>query len=663
MHAFVGSAVLAAVLAFATWAMLRRGSRRRALGTATAVFVCVGGVAFAWQSLQPASEPQRIPDAPPAPVREVGLTQFETMRPVATPSEGYVSSAACRKCHPGNHDTWAASYHRTMTQVASPSVVIGDFDDRTVSADGRSYRLRRRDDVCWAEMDDPGAAGGQGPRIERPIVMTTGSHHMQVYWYPVERSRVLGQLPLMFLKETQDWIPRSAGFLQPPGSSHREETGRWNKTCSRCHSTHPRARPRSEDDWDTLVAEFGIACEACHGPGQQHVQWHSNSPPSPVSGHTHLADDPIVNPSRVPHRRAAEVCGQCHSMATPKNNQQTLLHGSAFRPGAELGATHFIIRDDEPTRGFYGQFMPPEKVDELLGMSFWRDGMIRVSGREFNGLLESGCYQRGELSCLSCHVLHKPDDDPRPLTAWADDQLALGMDGDEACLQCHETNRYNENHTHHPEASAGGRCYNCHMPHTTYGLLKAIRSHQISSPDVAVDLRAGRPNACNLCHLDETLGWTAEHLEQWYGKGPPDLDEDQQTTAAALLWMLRGDAGQRALVAWSMGWPPAQEVSGDQWQAPFLAYLLEDPYDAVRFIAHRSLRSQPGFQDFSYDFVGPAEQRTAARDRALKIWSDGSSEVRPSARKLLLDDESGLQLDILQRLLRERDDRPVNLVE
>ena len=34
----------------------------------------------------------------------------------------------------------------------------------------------------------------------------------------------------------------------------------------------------------------------------------------------------------------------------------------------------------------------------------------------------------------------------------------------------------------------------------------------IESPDVATTLKTGRPNACNLCHLDKTLDWTAEHL-------------------------------------------------------------------------------------------------------------------------------------------------------
>jgi hypothetical protein len=551
-----------------------------------------------------------------------------------------------------------------MTQIARPSAVMGDFDDTTISFDGRTYRLERRNDVCWVEMDDPDFDVGEVPRIERPIVLTTGSHHMQVFWYPDGGgSRVVGQMPLIFLKEEAQWIPRAAAFLKPPGGSFSAETGRWNKTCSRCHTTYGRARPGDDGEWDTLVAEFGISCEACHGPGQQHVQMHEEASRSANVQRTHAFDDRIVDPGKLSHRRASEICGQCHSMAAPKNSKRELANGSDFRPGQVLDATHFVVRDDEAARGYYKQFMTAEEVTELMRMSFWADGMIRVSGREFNGLSDSACYQRGELSCLSCHSLHKTDDDPRPLVEWADDQLGVGMNGNDACLQCHESNRYDSKHTHHQPHSSGSRCYNCHMPHTTYGLLKAIRSHQISSPDVSADLSAGRPNACNLCHLDQTLAWTSEHMDQWYGSTKPDLNEDQQTVAASLLWLLKGDAGQRALAAWSMSWPPALEASGDQWPAPFLAYLLDDPYDAVRFIAHRSLRRQPGFDGFEFDFVGPANERKLATDRALEIWNDRSTAGRKSGRHLLMDAESGLQRDVLKRLLEQRDDRAVNLIE
>ena len=63
------------------------------------------------------------------------------------------------------------------------------------------------------------------------------------------------------------------------------------------------------------------------------------------------------------------------------------------------------------------------------------------------------------------------------------------------------------------------------------------------------------------------------------------MSDDDRTVAASLVSLLKGDAGQRAIVAQAFGWPPAQRASGTNWMAPYLALLLNDPYDAVRYIA------------------------------------------------------------------------------
>jgi hypothetical protein len=262
--------------------------------------------------------------------------------------------------------------------------------------------------------------------------------------------------------------------------------------------------------------------------------------------------------------------------------------------------------------------------------------------------------------------MHKTPDDPRPIAEWADThQVAAGMDGNGACLQCHAAIGTNlPAHTKHRPASTGSSCYNCHMPYTTYGLLRALRSHQISSPTAAASIDTGRPNACNSCHLDKTLAWTSDYLEKWYATPKVTLSEDEQTIAASLLWLLRGDAGQRALAAWSMSWPPAQHASGSGWMAVPLAMLLNDPYDAVRFIAHRSLRSLPGFDGFQYDFLAPSPDRLATTLKALDHWP---RTLRPGDRRtdatLLLDAAGSPRMDAIIRLGLQRDDRPIVLRE
>ena len=165
------------------------------------------------------------------------------------------------------------------------------------------------------------------------------------------------------------------------------------------------------------------------------------------------------------------------------------------------------------------------------------------------------------MSCLYCHEMHPQKDDQRTKAEWANDQLKPGMRGDESCLQCHEEYRSDERlalHTHHLSNSEGSRCYNCHMPHTTLGLMKAMRSHTVDSPSVAATVATGRPNACNLCHLDQTLQWTSDHLSQWYQIESPELNQEEKEVASSVRWLLKGDAGQRAIIGWHLGWGPAQ---------------------------------------------------------------------------------------------------------
>jgi hypothetical protein len=260
--------------------------------------------------------------------------------------------------------------------------------------------------------------------------------------------------------------------------------------------------------------------------------------------------------------------------------------------------------------------------------------------------------------------MHKADDDPRPLAEWADDQLGAGMDGNAACLQCHDIYRTNLTaHTKHAPESSGSSCYNCHMPYTTYGLLKTIRSHTISNPSATETVDAGRPNACNLCHLDKTLEWTADSLNRWYGTPKPELGEDERSTAASVLWTLRGDAGQRAIAAQAMAWSPAQQVSGTSWMAPHLATLLDDPYDAVRFIAIRSLRTLPGFADFQFNFVAPGSERRQAQLRTMAAWDRAKGAAPSMPPTTLVRADRSLDVDNVLRLLKLRNTRRVLLRE
>lgn len=607
-------------------------------------------VGAAWQGCGPQADP----------VGEAPLVSAEVTAAIphqGRPQDGYVGSSACVGCHADEHASWHRSYHRTMTQAASRESVLAPFDGRTVvENNGRVWKIEQGDGTWFASPQRPGDPTTFG--APRRVVMTTGSHHMQVYWLEGEGpGREPEIFPFVYLLADRRWIPREASFVAPPDPGHMDS--RWNDGCIRCHATggQPRHDPTTKA-YDTRVAELGIACEACHGPGGAHAAFYE----TPEAERVGAPSPDVVNPLYLPIVRQAQVCGQCHAATGPPSLASDiawLADGYPYRPGDDLFATRGISR--HPAKAAKPSARVPERnfpmSDEQWPYFFWPDGQVRVSGREYNGLLETACYQRGDMTCMTCHSMHTSD----PV-----DQLAPGREGDGACIDCHgEIAKNLEAHTHHPTTSTGSRCLNCHMPHTTWGLTKAIRSHEITSPSVA-ESRAPvrRPNACNLCHLDQSLGWTAEHMARWYGHERPKLGRLGEDVAASIVWLLKGDAGQRALLAWHMGWAPAREASGTDWLAPHLSMAAaSDPYAQVRYRAAKSLRTLPGFEDWAFDFLAPQAERTAAGKAAYTRWKARPSGPRAKASRLLLRPDGGLDEDFALRLQRARDNRRIFLAE
>ena len=580
----------------------------------------------------------------------------------------FVSSSSCRSCHPDQYASWHATYHRTMTQVATPETVQAPFDDVELELDGRSYRLWRNGDEFWAEMPDPDResllstrgrdlARAEVDKVQRRVVLTTGSHRMQHYWVASPQEQGLLGLPWEFHIAEQRWIPMLDAHVIPPDQPR--SVGQWNSQCIVCHALDgvPGFDPRS-GLWSPQVAELGISCEACHGPGEKHVAHHRN-PLNRLRQRSSTGPDPtIVNPARTSSKVSAEICGQCHSTFHMTNEggqpdfASYLMGGGRYQAGGDLASSRRMLSTQPPgTTESYFRNVYWNETD--VRDAFWGDGSARVGGREFLGLLSTSCFLNGEMSCLSCHSMHRSN---------PAGQLARHMDGNAACLQCHESIAEDLTaHTHHSATSSGSLCYNCHMPHTSFALLRAARSHRVDSPSADSSARTGRPNACNLCHLDQTLEWTGRHLSAWFGSPPPELDSDQREVSAALLWLMRGDAAQRAVTAWHAGWKPALEASGHDWQAPILSQLFVDPYSVVRYVAITALNKLPHFEQLEVDYLGSEQHRSEARQRVREVWAD--HPVSSPANRLLLDQHGNLQQDRLEELLKQRDDTPVKILE
>jgi hypothetical protein len=556
--------------------------------------------------------------------------------PVQRPDDGYVTSNQCKACHPREYATWHASYHRTMTQRPSRESVAGVFNV-SLDAGGRRYDLAQRGSRYFVDMpvESWWHDSARGGRIERPVELLTGSHNYQVYWVSSGNSHMLAQLPYVYLIAEKLWMPRQSVFMLPPDEVLGSEFARWNTTCIQCHSTDGRPKPALPhlDAAYSEVSEYGIACEACHGPASKHVANMSNPLRRYSARLGWSAASGIVNPKRLPSERSAQVCGQCHGVTVLRRAEfnHWLRAGLSYRPGDDLSESNDIVSGAEAR-------------DDTE--HFWPDGTPRVTGRELNALTESPCFRGGKFSCITCHEPHKQESDSRSIEQWRVGLLQPSEEGNAQCLQCHgKLASELVAHTHHAPASSGSACVNCHMPHTVYGLAKTERDHRISNPSLQTELATGRPNACNLCHVDRTLAWTDQYLSQWYRQPTQQLSADQQRIAASLLWLYRGDAHQRAIAMWAMGWSEARAVAGQDWIVPELTRAMGDPYQVLGLVAWRSLRNILG------------------EDRLPGSILEQPPAKRVQATEAAIGSRPGLDDATVARLLSQRDNRPVRLSE
>jgi predicted CXXCH cytochrome family protein len=534
--------------------------------------------------------------------------------PLAVAGERYVGSGECAQCHPAHYRSWHATFHRTMTQEARPATVQGDFARGRLEYGGVQAALRRASD--GRPVIEFARRGGL-ERWSAVVERTVGSRRFEQY---LARDRdVYYRLPIAWNVEEQRVVHMNGAFLtpDPPGlaegvpiqrADYDRHVARWNDNCIYCHNVAPRpgldaatGRFRSE------VAELGIACEACHGPAAAHIA-RNRDPLRRFALHLGTGSDPtIANPERLGAQRSAQVCGRCHGQRISPDIARVHRSGDRFVPGEDLSSYSEPLWRDSALNGERGTFET----------RFWPDGTPRLTAYEYQGLLQSDCARRGELTCTSCHGMHEGD--PRG-------QLRPALAGDALCTRCHvelagdaQTSR----HARHPAASDGARCVSCHMPRIVYGLVGAHRSHRIDAIEPGSDAQRTRPDACTLCHAGRSRAWARA---AWRGE-QVSADAAVAVPEATHL-LLAGDPIERALAAEALGRPEAGAAGAAA--GPRLGLLadalLRDNYPAVRAIAWRSLRNllqvrQPGLRIDASAFT--ATDDSAARARALQAALSG----------------------------------------
>ena len=548
--------------------------------------------------------------------------------PAQTRTE-FVGSNTCLSCHADHHASWKRTYHRTMTQEASGQSVQGRFDGAVVEAWGQAVRPVQREGRYLFEYLDPAT---RAVRVTMPVDRTVGSHRYQQYLSKDADGRY-SRLHLIWHIGEQRWVHYNGAFLYDDAQGFSQHAAVWNPNCIFCHNTGVKPGIANEDallqralrgerfnylnaaHWESEVAELGIACESCHGPGGTHAAANRN-PLRRYALHLSDAADPtIVNPQRLAPERSAEVCGQCHGQRQPAKLEmasQWLREGPSYRPGDVLAQHVSLVQQHTvPTAG----------DPDVFRLRFWKDGTPRLSAYEMQGLQQSTCYTKGGATCIGCHEAHGGT----PAGMITEENRAGA-----SCIGCHQDAGALPAHAAHAKASPTTNCVDCHMPKMVYGVMEIHRSHRIRAPEPLAAASNQQPDACTSCHGNQSAQWAADAISNWRANSSPAALRagagggsvpQEQALPENLRQLFAGDPVQRAVAARLAGAANSALTKPERAaQLPLLFAAMEDGYPAVRRFARQSAETSAqllGLTALSvalegFDFIGPAPARAAA---------------------------------------------------
>jgi cytochrome c-type biogenesis protein CcmH/NrfG len=408
----------------------------------------------------------------------------------------YVGSKTCAGCHQKQFDLWQGSHHDLAMQPATPATVLGDFDNTRFTYFGRESRFFKRDNQFIVRTE-----GADGMPSDYPIAYTFGADPLQQYLVEFPGGR------LQALSIAWDARPKEAGGqrwfhlypdedIKPGDELHWTGLNQnWNYMCADCHSTHLQKNyDPQQDRFDTTWAEINVACEACHGPGSQHLSWarqeagwEKMQPDKglPVNfnepGEVRWIMDTATGTARrsMPRHKFSEIetCARCHSRRS------------------------LLSDDDMPGTPLMDAYLPSTLREGL----YFPDGQIEGEVYVYGSFLQSKMYHAG-VTCGNCHEPHS---------------LRLRATGNGVCLQCHRAATYDRlsHHFHKPD-SRGADCVACHMPARHFMVIDPRHDHSIRIPRPDLSVKLGVPNACNNCHAGTTAQWALGHVKTWYGQIP-----------------------------------------------------------------------------------------------------------------------------------------------
>ncbi|HIG40935.1 MAG: tetratricopeptide repeat protein [bacterium] len=394
----------------------------------------------------------------------------------------FVGAQKCVSCHKEVAAQWAQSDHSKAMLVADENSVKGNFTGETIEFHGISSRFFRRGDDYLVETVGVETAGeynisytfGHYP-LQQYLVETTEGHlqALNIAW----DSRVAedGGQRWIHLQPNEDITPESPFFW----TRHLQN---WNSRCAVCHSTNLQKNYSVENNsYATTWSDINVACEACHGPGDTHVERAAGGNFQSGSGLVNAPNtlvwefvqgQSIAQPKGEKSNRHINMCGGCHSRRT------------------KIGVP-------DPGVDYHSQF----RLALLSGDLYYPDGQIREEDYVLGSFLQSKMHARG-VTCSNCHEPHSSK---------------LILQGNNLCSQCHLPTVYNtKKHHFHPEGSSGAECVECHMPETTYMLVDDRRDHRFGIPAPGTSELLGVPNACNQCHKGTKPTWAKKVIDEHF---------------------------------------------------------------------------------------------------------------------------------------------------
>ncbi|NNF66447.1 MAG: hypothetical protein HKM98_02955 [Gammaproteobacteria bacterium] len=558
--------------------------------------------------------------------------QAEFSSAVAVQPHDWAGSATCNTCHQDHHASWFKTFHRTMTQEADSQSVLGDFNGEVYRYWGIGVRPIKEDDRYYFEYVDD----NDQPTVRLPILRTVGSHRYQQYLTQVpDGGNTYYRIHLVWHMEDQRWMHVNGIFLRPDDQGFDDRIAVWNHNCIFCHNTGPRPNITNMDEmrqrelmgeavnsaleaqYDSTVAELGIACESCHGPGGEHAKRNRNPLRRLALQLTDQRDPTIVHPRKIDQQRSLSVCGQCHGQRTPLTRDglmEWIDTGPTYRAG-ELLTNH--------VKPVFQDISVPSGVDpDIFRLRFWNDGTARLTAYEYQGVVQSACHDDPALTCISCHTMHSGD---------VRGNISEENRGNTPCLTCHTEFADDVSaHTKHAADSSGSLCYDCHMPKMIFGITDIHRSHRIEIPRPAQNVIDERPDACTNCHLDQSAGWAQAQVDRLWHDSPNRSTVD--APARTLESLHAGDPVQRAVAARLAGNDEKTPAADQAWLIPHLMTAMQDNYPSTRNLARKSLLKinerlqQAGLSSgieapaLQFDFIGTATSRERLLAEMRLAW-------------------------------------------